>query len=246
MSCAGRRSRRGDFRGLDAVKLRKILLEIRVPLIRNLFLMTCGRIGVATIKTCDDVHARSYLTEWSEALAAVVEAGVVTQVDKNLCRPRIRTTCLSKRNGALGIRLRDGVVLYVCALPSLIDGWAASQSELHYKSGDDAKKFHAIEIAVLDQIVKTVCFIRSPRARDLHDEIAFGGRECSFVNVRRFVLKRRGMQQSGIGGGVRGRLGMRWGLRLLRRSSLGGLVLGHEWTRGKTRNQTAENEKAKP
>ena len=189
MSCTWSRSRRCNLRRLDAVKFRKILFEIRIALIRNLVLMTCRRVSIAPVKILNYVHAGSYLAERSKALSAMIEPSVAAKIDENLRRARIWTSRLSERNRALSIGLRDRIVLYVRALPSLIDSRASVQAELHYESGNDAKKLDAIEIAVLDQIVKTIGFIRSPRTSDLHDEIALGGRESGFVNVRRFLLE---------------------------------------------------------
>jgi len=205
MSCARSRNRRRNLRRLDAVKLREILFEIGVPLIRDLLLMASGTVSVPAVEVLNHVHARSYLSKWSEALAAVIEPGVVTQVDKYLGRTGVRASRLSERNRAFGIGLLDRIVLYVGALPSFVNSRAPSQSELDYEAGNNAKKFYATEIAVLDEIVKTVSFIRSPRPRDLHDEIAFGGRKCGFVNVRRFGIERCWVQQPRILGRQRPR-----------------------------------------
>src|ERR1700735_4032046 len=192
VSCAGRRSRRGNLRRLDAVKLGEILFEIGVALIRDLILVRAC--AVAAVKIFAHVHTGGYLPEWSEALAAMVEPAIAAQVDKNLCRARIWISRLSERNRTLGIGLRDRIVLDVGALPGLIDSRAPCQSELHYEPGNDPKKLDAVEIAVLDQIVKSIGFIWSPRTRDLHDEISLRGRESGFVNVRRFVLESCRMQ----------------------------------------------------
>jgi len=200
MSCARSGNRRGDLRRLDAVKFREVLLEISVSLIRDFILMAGGRVSIAAVKILNYIHAGGYLAEWSEALPAVIESGVVAQVDKHLGRTRVRTSCLSERNRAFSIGLRDRIVLDVGILPCFIHSRASSQSELDHESGHDAKKFYATEVAVLNEIVETVSFIRSPRPRDLHDEIAFGSRECGFVNVRRFGIERCWVQQPWICG----------------------------------------------
>src|ERR1700733_13673070 len=152
--------------------------------------MIRGSVSITAIKILDDVHTRSYLSEGSETLAVVIEPGIVAQVDKHLSGAGVRTSCLSKCNRALSIGLRCRIVLYVGVLPCLIDSRTSCQAELDHESRNDAKKLNSAEVAVLHKIVKTVCFIRSPRARDLHHEITLGSRECGFVNVRRFVLER--------------------------------------------------------
>src|SRR5271163_484599 len=206
MSCARSRNRRRNLRRLDAVKFRESFFEISIALIRDFLLMIGGRLLVAAVKILNHVHARSYLAEWGETLGVVIESGVVAQIDENLRRTRIRTSRLSERNRAFGIGLRDRIVLDVGALPSLVDRGAPGQSKLHYEAGNNAKKFYATEIAVLDQIVETVSFIRSPRPRHLHDEITLSSRECGFINVRRFGIERCWVQQPRICSGVRSRL----------------------------------------
>src|SRR5271154_3271822 len=156
MSCARSRNRRRNLRRLDAVKFRESFFEISIALIRDFLLMILGRILVAAVEVLNHVHARSYLSKRSEALAAVIQPGVVTQVDKYLGRTGVRASCLSERNRAFGIGLLDRIVLYVGALPSFVNSRAPSQSELDYEAGNNAKKFYATEIAVLDEIVKTV------------------------------------------------------------------------------------------
>ena len=156
MSCARSGNRRCDLRRLDAVKLRVILFEIGVALIRDFLLMILGRVGIATVEIFNHVHARSYLPEWSKALLKMIKPGVVGEIYKNLRRARIRTSCLSERNRALSVSLRDRIVLDVGVLPSFINSRASSQSELDHETGNDAKKFDAIEVFVLDEIVETV------------------------------------------------------------------------------------------
>ena len=83
--------------------------------------MVRGRLLVAAVEVLNHVHPGGYLSKRSEALAAVVEPGVVDQINKYLGRTRVRNCCLSESNRAFGVGLRHGIVLDVGVLPRFVD-----------------------------------------------------------------------------------------------------------------------------
>jgi hypothetical protein len=127
---------------LDEVELRELLLQIRVPLLRNLALLRS--LTILRIDLVHHVHPLHHLAERSEPRP--IQSRVVRVIDEELRRARVRARC-RERHPPARIRHPHRIVRNPLIFPLRIHLRIRTQPELHHKP-----RHHTKEAATIQEV----------------------------------------------------------------------------------------------
>src|SRR5262249_35740586 len=120
--------------------------------------------------------------KWSEAHG--VQAGVICEVDEELCRSAVRRGTLGKRHITAKIALLHFLVGDVGIFPVFLNTGIPIDSELHNKASYDAEESAFVIESVLDQIVEAASADRRPVRVHFDDEHSCSRIELCFESIR--------------------------------------------------------------
>lgn len=150
-----------DTGGDDFVELREIRFEEGVALVVDAILEAGGLLAVAAVEGFDDGHAFGHLAEGSKALS--IQERIIVKVDKELRTARIASRTLRVGDVAGEIALGDGIVFDIGIRPDAAVLRVGGDAELNDEIGMDAEERGVVVEMMLDEIIKTVGAVGSPR-----------------------------------------------------------------------------------